>query len=188
MPSFNSLDAPTIRSLVKYLRVLQGKSEAAAMPGNPASGKTIFYGNARCSGCHLADGSGGFLGPDLSMYARRRPPEEIRDAITKPATLPGPGRNEVTVTPRNGQPMTGVLRNEDNFSLQLQSPDGAFHSVVKSDVASIARNPKPLMPTDYGTTLSATELNDLVSFLMSTAQQNKTSDDKLNNEPQDESE
>jgi cytochrome c oxidase cbb3-type subunit 3 len=188
MPSFNSLDAPTIRSLVKYLRVLQGKSEAAAMPGNPASGKMIFYGKARCSGCHLAAGSGGFLGPDLSMYARRRPPEEIRDAITKPATLPGPGRNEVTVTPRDGQPMTGVLRNEDNFSLQLQSPDGAFHSVVKSDVASITRNPKPLMPTDYGTTLSATELNDLVSFLMSTAQQNKTSDDKLNDEPQDESE
>lgn len=84
--------------------------------------------------------------------------------------------------------MTGVLRNEDNFSLQLQSPDGAFHSVVKSDVASITRSPKPLMPTDYGTTLSASELNDLVSFLMSTAQQNKSRDDKLNNEPMDESE
>jgi len=188
MPSFNSLDAPTIRSLVKYLRVLQGKSDAAAMPGNPATGKSLFYGSARCSGCHLAAGSGGFLGPDLSTYARRRPAEEIRDAITKPATLPGPGRNEVTVTPHNGQPMTGVLRNEDNFSLQLQSPDGAFHSVVKSDVASITRNPKPLMPTDYGTTLSASELNDLVSFLMSTAQQNKSGDDKLNNEPMDESE
>jgi cytochrome c oxidase cbb3-type subunit 3 len=188
MPSFNSLDAPTIRSLVKYLRVLQGKSEAAAMPGNPATGKTIFYGNARCSGCHLAAGSGGFLGPDLSTFARRRPPEEIRDAITKPAMLPGPGRSEVTVIPHNGQPMTGVLRNEDNFSLQLQSPDGAFHSVMKSDVASITRNPKPLMPADYGTTLSAAELNDLVSFLMSTAQQNHSSDDKLNNEPQDESE
>src|ERR1700749_3101332 len=41
MPSFSSLDAPTIRSLVKYLRVLQGKSEGAAMPGNPATGKTV---------------------------------------------------------------------------------------------------------------------------------------------------
>jgi cytochrome c oxidase cbb3-type subunit III len=187
MPSFNSLDAPTIRAVVKYLRVLQGKGEAAAMPGDPAAGKTIFYGKARCAGCHLAAGAGGFLGPDLSSFARRRPPEEIRDAITKPATLLGPGRSEVTVTPRSGQPISGVLRNEDNFSLQLQSPDGAFHSVIKTDIASITQSSKPLMPVDYGTTLNSRELNDLVSFLMLTAQQNK-SGDKLNDEPQDESE
>src|SRR5579863_836892 len=188
MPSFSSLDAPTIKALVKYLRVLQGKSESAAMPGNPATGKEIFFGKAKCSQCHLAAGSGGFLGPDLSTFARRRPPEEIRDAITKPTTMPGLGRNEVTVTPRSGHALTGVLRNEDNFSLQLQSPDGAFHSVMKSDVASITRDPKPLMPTDYGTALSATELNDLISFLMSTSQQGSTTADKLNDEPQDESE
>jgi cytochrome c oxidase cbb3-type subunit III len=188
MPSFNSLDTPTIKAVVKYLRVLQGKSESAAMPGNPDNGKTIFYGKARCSQCHLAAGSGGFLGPDLSIYARRRPAEEIRDAITKPTMLPGLGRSEVTVTPRGGQPMTGILRNEDNFTLQLQSADGVFHSVTKSDVASIAHSKTPLMPTDYGTTLSAGELNDLISFLMSTAQQQKSADDKLNNEPQDESE
>jgi len=188
MPSFSSLDAPTIKALVKYLRVLQGKSESAAMPGNPATGKEIFFGKAKCSQCHLAAGSGGFLGPDLSTFARRRPPEEIRDAITKPATMPGLGRNEVTVTPRDGKALTGVLRNEDNFSLQLQSLDGAFHSLMKTDVASIVRDPKPLMPADYGTTLSASELNDLISFLMSTSQQGSTTADKLNNEPQDETE
>jgi cytochrome c oxidase cbb3-type subunit 3 len=188
MPSFNSLDVPTIKAVIKYLRVLQGKSESAAMPGNPAAGKELFYGKARCSQCHLAAGSGGFLGPDISNYARRRPPEEIRDAITKPATMPGLGRSEVTVTSRTGQSMTGVVRNEDNFSLQLQTPDGAFHSVVRADVASIAYSKAPLMPTDYGSTLSPTELNDLISFLMSAAQQNKTADDKLNNESQDEAE
>src|SRR5580692_12660959 len=110
MPSFSSLDAPTIKALVKYLRVLQGKSESAAMPGNPTAGKVVFFGKAKCSQCHLAAGSGGFLGPDLSTFARRRPSEEIRDAITKPSTIPGLGRNEVTVTPRNGPPLTGVIR------------------------------------------------------------------------------
>src|SRR5882757_8191583 len=166
MPSFSSLDAPTIRSLVKYLRVLQGKSEGATMPGNPAAGKAVFFGKGRCSQCHLAAGSGGFIGPDLSTYSRRRPPEEIRDAIVKPATMPGLGRSEVTVTPRGSRSLTGVLRNEDNFSLQLQSFDGAFHSLMKSEVASIDRSAKPLMPTDYGTTLSKAELDDLISFLM----------------------
>ncbi|HEY2822999.1 MAG TPA: c-type cytochrome [Candidatus Acidoferrum sp.] len=189
MPSFSSLDAPTIRALVKYLRILQGKSESAAMPGNPANGKTIFFGSkAQCSQCHLAAGSGGFLGPDLSTFARRRPADEIRDAIIKPTTMPGLGRSEVTVTPRNGMPLVGVLRNEDNFSLQLQSFDGAFHSVSKSDSVSVSRSSKPLMPTDYSSTLTTAELNDVISFLMSTAQQNNAAGDKLNTEPQDESE
>jgi putative heme-binding domain-containing protein len=188
MPSFSSLDAPTVRALVKYLRVLQGKSDSAVMPGNPATGKTIFFGKARCSECHLAAGSGGFLGPDLSTFARRRPADEIRDAITKPVAIPALGRNEVAVTPRSGQPLKGVLRNEDNFSLQLQSPDGAFHSVMKSDIASITRSATPLMPTDYGSTLSTAELNDLISFLMSTATKNNSTDGKLNSDPQDEAE
>jgi cytochrome c oxidase cbb3-type subunit 3 len=188
MPPFSTLDPPTIKSLIQYLRVLQGKSEGAAMPGNPSAGKELFFGKARCSQCHLASGSGGFLGPDLSTYARRRPPEEIRDAITKPATLPGLGRTEVTVTPRNGQAMTGVIRNEDNFSLQLQTPDGAFHSVTRANVASISYSKTQLMPADYGSMLSAAELNDLVSFLMSIVKQQNPSADKLNNEPQDESE
>jgi cytochrome c oxidase cbb3-type subunit III len=189
MPSFSSLDAPTIRALVKYLRVLQGKGETAAIPGNPATGKSIFFGTkAKCSQCHLAAGSGGFIGPDLTTFARRRPPEEIREAIVKPAMVAALGRNEVTVTPRGGKPLVGVLRNEDNFSLQLQSFDGAFHLLQKSDVTSIDRSPKPLMPTDYGTTLSKDELNDLVSFLMTTAQQNAASENKLSDEPHDEAE
>jgi cytochrome c oxidase cbb3-type subunit 3 len=189
MPSFSSLDAPTIRAVVKYLRVLQGKSESAAMPGNPAAGKAIFFGKkTNCSQCHLVAGTGGFLGPDLNVYARRRQPQEIRDAIVKPVAVPGLGRSTVTVIPQSGQALTGVLRNEDNFSMQIQSDDGAFHSVLKSDVTSINRSATTLMPSDYGSTLNATELNDLISFLMSTAQKEKTTDTKLDSEPQDEAE
>jgi hypothetical protein len=44
------------------------------------------------------------------------------------------------------------------------------------------------MPTNYGSTLSTAELNDLIAFLMSIAQQQNSAVDKLNNEPQDESE
>ncbi len=103
MPSFSSLDAPTIRSLVKYLRFLQGASQSAKLPGSPEAGKVMFFGKARCSQCHLAAGEGGFIGPDLTSYGRHRPPEEIGDAITKPSKQPGIGRSVVTVTTQNGQ-------------------------------------------------------------------------------------
>jgi putative heme-binding domain-containing protein len=188
MPAFSTLDASTTHALVGYLRFLQGKTGSAALPGNPQSGKVIFFGRARCSECHLAAGAGGFIASDLSSYGRARPVEEIRDAIVKPGQVSNASRGTVAIATRNGKTLTGILRNEDNFSLQLQSVDGAFHLLMKSDVASIRRESNSLMPADYGSTLSAGELNDLVSFLMSVAQQDKSSRDPKKNEPSDEEE
>jgi len=187
MPAFSTLDAPTSRALVKYLRFLQGKTASAALPGNPKNGKTIFFGRARCSECHLAAGAGGFIASDLSSYGRSRPVEEIREAIIKPNQPSNGPRGTVTIETRAGQTLTGVLRNEDNFSLQLQTLDGAFHLLMKSDVASVKRDSNSLMPADYGSTLSAGDLNDLVSFLISVAQHDKSPDPKKT-EPSDEEE
>jgi putative heme-binding domain-containing protein len=188
MPSFSTLDASTSRALVRYLRFLQGKSGSAALPGNLQNGKAIFFGRARCSECHLAAGAGGFIASDLSSYGRSRPVEEIRDAIVKPNQPSNATRGRVTIVTRAGQTVTGVLRNEDNFSLQLQSLDGAFHLLMKSDLPSINRDSNSLMPANYGSSLTANELNDLVSFLMSVAQQDKSSRDPKKNEPSDEEE
>jgi cytochrome c oxidase cbb3-type subunit III len=189
MPAFGYLDAPTIRALVGYLRFLQGQTGSAALPGNPQNGKELFFGPARCSECHLAAGEGGFLAPDLSSYGRQRPPEEIRDAIVKPSEQSNAARGTVRIETRTGQTLAGVLRNEDNFSLQLQSLDGTFHLIMKSDVATMTRNSKSLMPADYGSTLSAGELNDLTSFLMSVSARDKSgSDRKKNSPPSDEEE
>ena len=187
MPSFSAMDASTRRALVRYLRFLQGKTGSAALPGNPQNGKAIFFGRARCSECHLAAGAGGFIASDLSSYGRSRPVEEIRETIIKPNQPSNGSRGTVTIETRAGQTLTGVLRNEDNFSLQLQSLDGAFHLLMKSDVASMKRNSNSLMPADYGSTLSAGDLNDLVSFLISVAQHDKSPDPKKT-EPSDEEE
>jgi putative heme-binding domain-containing protein len=189
MPSFSTLDAPTIRAVVKYVRFLQGKTGSAALPGNPQNGKAIFFGRERCSDCHLAGGEGGFIAPDLSSYGRQRPLEEIRDAIITPSQQPNAARGTVNIETRMGQTLTGVLRNEDNFSLQLQALDGTFHLIMKSDIANMTRDSKSLMPADYGSRLSTSDLNDLISFLMNVAQRDKSGSDlKKNAEPSDEEE
>jgi hypothetical protein len=74
----------------------------------------------------------------------------------------------VTLTTRGGEKYVGRIRNEDNFSVQLQALDGTFYFVDRSDLAG-ADSSQTLMPTDYGSTLSSNELNDLVSYLMRVA-------------------
>jgi putative heme-binding domain-containing protein len=78
------------------------------------------------------------------------------------------------VTTRDGQKFSGVLRNEDNFSLQLQALDGGFHLFLKAELENLTHQPNSLMPSDYASTLSPEELNDLVSFMISAAHARKS--------------
>lgn len=168
MPAFHSLQISQVRAVVGYLRSLQGKSGTARLPGNPASGKNIFFGKGGCSECHMVRGEGGFIASDLSEYAQSHTVEQIRSAIADPASG-GRQVRLVTATLRGGEKYVGRMRDEDNFSVQLQTLDGAFHFFSKSDIDKIEPDPQPLMPSNYGSKLDDRELNDVVGYLMSVA-------------------
>jgi len=165
MPAFASLGSARLKTLVRHLRSLQGRGDAATLAGDPQRGQTLFFGKARCSECHMVNGIGGFLGSDLSAYGLAHSAAEIRSAIISPDTDLDPRRRAVVATVRNGQKYSGMARNEDNFSLQLQSPDGTFHLLAKSEIEHLEFLPRTLMPADYGSTLNANEIDDLVGYL-----------------------
>jgi cytochrome c oxidase cbb3-type subunit III len=169
MPAFHTLTDAQVKSIVAYLRALQGAKRTAHLPGDPTRGQTLFFGKAGCSSCHMVAGQGGFIGADLSEYARTEGIEEIRTAIVDPASSKSGQVHLVTATLHNGDRFVGRIRNEDNFSLQLQELNGTFHLLLKSDIKSIESNSQPLMPSDYGSTLAPQELNDIISYLMSVA-------------------
>ena len=165
MPAFHSLESSQIKSLIAYLHALQGTNKALALPGDPGRGKTIFTGKAGCSRCHMIAGQGGFAASDLSAYGATHALEQIRTAIITPT----PNSKLVTVSLHGGQKHVGRISNEDNFSLQLQTLDGGFQFISRSDIESIESNSQGLMPSDYASTLSTAELNDVISYLMSVA-------------------
>ena len=165
MPAFRTLSQSQLRALVGYLRVLQGKGEARAVSGDAKHGREIFFGKGECSSCHSVAGEGGFLGPDLTDYAARASAEVVRNEIVRAPRVPAHGYRSAVVTMTNGERLEGLIRNEDNFSMQLQTADGNFHLLKKTEVQSCEHR-DGLMPTNYRERLSDTELNDLVSFLM----------------------
>src|SRR5208337_184351 len=169
MPAFHSLERSEIEAVVTHLRALQGTTKTLKLPGDPERGELVFFGKAACSTCHMVAGKGGFVASDLSAYARSHAVEQIRSVITNP--VPGNDRQMrlVTATTRAGEKYVGRIRNEDNFSLQLQTLNGTFHFMDKSDLVGLEYSSQTLMPSDYGSTLSSAELNDLVSYLMRVA-------------------
>ncbi len=164
MPAFHTLAGTQVRAVVRYLRKLQGKNETVVLPGNPEQGKAIFFGKGECSECHMAGGEGGFIASDLSHYARSHTIEQMREAIVNP-TVSQKAR-VVTLTLRTGETYVGRVRNEDNFSVQLQALDGTFHFLDRSNIEKIEADSKTLMPANYSTRLGAAGLNDVLSFLI----------------------
>jgi putative heme-binding domain-containing protein len=178
MPAFgSSLDETQIAAVVKYLRSLQGEAASVTVSGNSEQGRSLFFGTARCSDCHMMNGEGGFIASDLSDYGKGHSPAEIREAIVNPDRNPDSRHGTVTVTTRSGQKYIGVVRNEDNFSLQMQTTDGNFHFFDKSKLARIDRQGRSLMPSDYGSRLSKSELDDVVSFLIKASSNRPAADE-----------
>lgn len=167
MPSFNHLGDLSLRSLVSYLRTLQGNLIATTLSGDPKRGMGLFFGKGDCSRCHMIHGDGGFFASDLSEYSKGRSPEVIRSAIASPNRDLDPKKRTVVATLPNGKKIEGIARNEDNFSIQLQTQDGTLYLLNKSELPSLSyRNESP-MPADYASRLSSAELDDLVNYLFS---------------------
>ena len=165
MPSFPTLPEEEVESVVKYLRTLSGAASVENVKGDPLRGEELFFRKAHCSDCHMLAGRGGFIGPDLSDFAIAHSAEKIREAIVRPNQALLPGHQVINVETAAGENLSGLVRNEDNFSMQLQGIDGKFHLLMKSEITKVENTGHSLMPADYGTRLSSAELDDLVSFI-----------------------
>src|SRR5262249_18460932 len=150
-----------------------------------ARGRELFFGRARCSDCHTVAGQGGFFGSELIGVAAKKSSDELRKAILAPDAGRDPRKGPVTVTLANGSILTGMPRNEDNFSLQLQTPDGSFHMLQKTAIVSLTRSSGSIMSADHGLQLSTRELNDLMGFLMQSSGAQQASNSRKNTDDEE---
>jgi len=180
MPPFAQIGNTNIAAVIHYLRVLQGTAAGStgsesSIPGNPAAGQDLFFGKARCFTCHMMQGQGGFIAGGLTNYGRNRTPQAVLHAILSPDDPLIHSSRVVNVTTSAGQRITGVLRNEDAFGIDVQTEDGRFHMLPMSDVSDIQHTDHSLMPSDYATRLTSKQLNDIVSFLIVSARDSNKS-------------
>jgi putative heme-binding domain-containing protein len=166
MPGFGWLGQEKLTAIVQYLRTLQGRRVDIKLSGNPKTGETLFFGEARCSKCHMVNGKGGFIGSDLSLYGADESAGQIRSVILDPEKNLSPQKKATTVVTHAGQKFTGMLKVDDNFSVSIQTMDGDFHFFQKSQLAHIDLGSHSLMPANYGSMLNDEQINDLVSYLL----------------------
>ena len=165
-----------IWQIITYLRSVQARSREQSR-GNPTHGKELFYGDASCSGCHMVEGKGGRLGPDLTTVGGARTADYIVDSVRNPsrrlalglaeATKEFPQEYEtVTVVTADGKEITGVTLNEDSFTVQLMDASERFYSFEKDKLHSFKKSRVSLMPAYDTSLLSDKDLQDIVAYLL----------------------
>lgn len=162
--------------VITYIRSVENRS-SAQVDGDASHGKQLFYGSAGCAACHMVEGKGGRLGPDLTATGGARTTAFLAESVRNPSKRLAHGLIEstkefpqeyetATVTTADGKRITGVTLNEDSFSLQMMDTLEKIHLFEKDKLRSVEKSRQSLMPAYDAKTLSDRDLNDIVAFLV----------------------
>jgi putative heme-binding domain-containing protein len=152
--------------VVAYVRSLSQRPQEAPLKGNATAGKQVFSGKGGCTMCHMVDGEGGRLGPDLSLIGETRSAQHLRTSLLKPNAQVFTYDRSIRAVTRDGKTITGRRLNEDTYSVQLLDSQERMVSLLKEEIASYEIISDSAMPS-YEGKLSEKELDDLVAYLAS---------------------
>ena len=134
--------------------------------GSSSLGRAIFHSERLgCAKCHIVDGYGGEIGPDLTQIARKHSTIALQEDILKPHAAIAAGFETMTVLTNKGTVTTG-LQVSAGDPIVLKDATGAFHTIPRKNVDEIFPSKTSLMP-ELANLLTAEEVSSILSFLQS---------------------
>ena len=164
MPPHQDLADERVWQIVAYLRAQALPGQQPPLEGDTVAGRRVFV-EAGCIDCHVADGSGGFLGPALDSISRRKTSAEIRADVLEPNSKLAEGFKTVIAETSEGLRIEGLLKNENPATVLILTADGRVRSLPRDRLRSLAKPGRSRMPGDYGARLSPAQLANLLAYL-----------------------
>ncbi len=137
---------------------------ALTLKGDPAAGRNHFIG--RCMACHIAEGMGIAVGPDM-VTVKTRGRDGILSAILDPHKEVAPQYIAYTFTKKDGTLVPGIITQDDASGVTLKMMGGAQVTLPRAEIQSSTSTGQSLMPEGLETNLSPQDLADLLTFIES---------------------
>ncbi len=151
--------------IVAYVRSLSEGRAAEQANGDPIKGRAVYRAKG-CGGCHLVNGEGGRMGPDLSQVGAQRSLGHLQMSVTQPSANVLPQHWSVSAVTKGGKKISGLRMNEDTFSVQLLDADERLVSLSKADLSQFEIDRNSSMPA-YEGQFKGREFDDLIAYLAS---------------------
>jgi putative heme-binding domain-containing protein len=135
---------------------------ALGMKGNWENGKAQYAG--RCMACHVANGEGIAVGPDL-VTVKTKGREALLEAILQPHKEVAAQFIAYTVGTKDGQTISGIVTRDEASSMTLKMMGGAEITQQRANIKGSTSNGQSLMPEGLETGMSVQDMADLLDFI-----------------------
>lgn len=173
----NAVRWPELKAeAAKLLPLAQGQNatplppiaELLRMKGDLAKGARLFTNaSPGCANCHVIQGRGIDLGPNLSEIGTKLGKEALIESILEPSSGISFGYEAFSFTLKNGDEAFGILASETADEVAVKAVGGILTRLKKSDLASRQPSKLSLMPAGLQASMTPQELVDLVEYLSS---------------------
>ena len=180
MPGMWQISPREAMLIAVYVRTLGHTAAEGPLTGDRDRGRSLYAGKGRCQGCHIVDGAGGSLGPELTDVGAARSSEYLRRALLRPGDElpagPPPGYVmggeytkwlPVRIVMADGKEVRGIRVNEDAFTIQMRDIGNRLVSVDKQTLRSFDRLTGTSIMRSYQSTFTPAELDDVIAYLAS---------------------
>jgi PQQ-dependent dehydrogenase (methanol/ethanol family) len=161
MPAFD-LPASEIEALAAMVVSLNAMAAESDVAGDLDAGRAFFFGQGRCTLCHMVQGEGSPVGPDLSNVARELTSAQLRESLLQPDARIASGYQQVTVELKDGRSLRGFQRTRTAFDIAFQDLSGTLHPLSLDQVVRVTEEKQSLMrPVET----TPDQLQNLIAFL-----------------------
>ncbi|MEP9409968.1 MAG: c-type cytochrome [Candidatus Brocadia sp.] len=170
---------PDISAIMKYKDKIPEASKKKVKPWVPPiavdakEGEKVFFDETRpvtCGKCHVVNGRGKKVGPELTGIGAIQTPEYFVESILKPSAKIVKGYETMYVITTDGIPYNGLIKSETEDELVLfLEESGEIEEVVipKAEIAEMKKQEVSIMPGNIGELLSVRDFYGIVSYLQS---------------------
>ena len=123
----------------------------------------VLFGNL-CGSCHVLNGEGGRIGPELTGSSRDNL-DYLLQNIGDPNSVVVKDYQLNTITLKDGRVLAGFVHSQNDRTLTLQTLTEP-HTVLLDDIGAKEVTPVSLMPEGLLDPLTEEEIRDLIAYLM----------------------
>ena len=170
---------PDVDAVTKLKEKIPEASKTKVVPWvppievDPKEGELIFFDDTRdvtCSKCHVINGKGAKVGPDLTGIGAVQTPQYLIESVLKPSSVIVKGFETMYLMTNDGMAYNGLLVSQDEEEVVLMvDEDGVMEEYVfyPDEIAQMQKQDVSIMPGNLSEMLTTKEFYGIISFLLS---------------------
>ncbi|MCE9532062.1 MAG: c-type cytochrome [Planctomycetes bacterium] len=144
-------------------------TELAKRIGNAEHGRAVLAaslkGETQCLKCHTVRGTGGNIGPDLSMIGKKASKENLYESLLLPSKAIADQYLQWKIETTAGTNILGLLVEDNAAGVIIRDANGKDTKLAKADIESRTKSPVSIMPEDVIKGFTEDDLIDVVEYL-----------------------